>query len=184
MRMSAGKLDQVERIELETQEAGVRIIDKTGPLNNPADRDHCIQYMTAVPLIYGRLSASDYEDSVAADPRIDALRGRMQVRENERFTADYYQRDKRYIGNAVQVFFRDGTATERVQVDYPVGHRRRRAEGEPLMVRKFEDSVRAHFDAAQAQRIVACFADPAALAKMRVDELMSLLVRPNMTERK
>jgi 2-methylcitrate dehydratase len=108
----------------------------------------------------------------------------MQVRENERFTADYYQRDKRYIGNAVQVFFRDGTATERVQVDYPVGHRRRRAEGEPLMVRKFEDSVRAHFGAAQAQRIVACFADPAALAKMRVDELMSLLVRPNMTERK
>ena len=178
------RLADIERVVIETQEPGVRIIDKTGPLSNPADRDHCIQYMTAVPLIFGRLSASDYEDSVAVDPRIDALRGRMQVRENERFTADYYQRDKRYIGNAMQVFFRDGTATERVQVDYPVGHRRRRAEGEPLMVRKFEDSVRAHFGAAQAQRIVACFADPAALAKMRVDELMSLLVRPNMTERK
>ena len=178
------RLADIERVLIETQEPGVRIIDKTGPLTNPADRDHCIQYMTAVPLIFGRLSASDYEDSVAADPRIDALRGRMEVRENERFTADYYQREKRYIGNAVQVFFRDGTATERVQVDYPVGHRRRRAEGEPLLVRKFEDSVRAHFGAAQAQRIVACFADPTALANMRVDELMSLLVRPNVMEKK
>ncbi len=176
------RLADIERVVIETQEPGVRIIDKTGPLGNPADRDHCIQYMVAVPLIFGRLSASDYEDSVAADPRIDALRGRMQVRENERFTADYYQRDKRYIGNAVQVFFRDGTATARVQVDYPVGHRLRRAEGEPLLVRKFADSVRACFGAAQAERIVACFADPAALDSMRVDELMSLLVRPNLME--
>jgi 2-methylcitrate dehydratase len=172
-----GRLDEIERVVIETQEPGVRIIDKAGPLANPADRDHCIQYMTAVPLIFGRLSASDYEDSVAADPRIDALRGRMQVRENARFTAEYYERDKRYIGNAVQVFFRDGTATERVQVDYPVGHRRRRAEGEPLLVRKFEDSVRAHFGAAQAQRIVACFADRGALEAMRVDELVGLLVK-------
>ena len=171
------RLGDVERIVIETQEPGVRIIDKTGPLANPADRDHCIQYMTAVPLVFGRLSASDYEDSVAADPRIDALRARMQVRENERFTADYYQREKRYIGNAVQVFFRDGTATERMQVDYPVGHRLRRAEGQPLLVRKFEDSVRERFDAPQAQRIVACFADSKALLAMRVDELMNLLVK-------
>ena len=178
------RLDDIERVVIETQEPGVRIIDKTGPLANPADRDHCIQYMTAVPLIFGRLSASDYEDSVAADPRIDALRARMQVRENESFTADYYERDKRYIGNAMQVFFRDGTATGRVQVDYPVGHRKRRSEGEPLLVRKFEDSVRACFGAAQAQRIIGCFADRNALAAMRVDELMGLLVRPNETEKK
>jgi len=171
------RLDDIERIVIETQEPGVRIIDKTGPLANPADRDHCIQYMTAVPLVFGRLSASDYEDSVAADPRIDALRARMQVRENKGFTADYYQREKRYIGNAVQVFFRDGTATQRVQVDYPVGHRRRRAEGQPLLVRKFEDSVQACFEAPQAKRIVACFADPGALLAMRVDELMNLLVK-------
>ncbi len=171
------RLADVERIVIETQEPGVRIIDKTGPLANPADRDHCIQYMTAVPLVFGRLSASDYEDSVAADPRIDTLRARMQVRENKGFTADYYEREKRYIGNAVQLFFRDGTATDRVQVDYPVGHRRRRAEGQPLLVRKFEDSVRARFDARQAQRIVACFADSEALLAMRVDELMGLLVK-------
>ena len=171
------RLADVERIVIETQEPGVRIIDKTGPLANPADRDHCIQYMTAVPLVFGRLSASDYEDSVAADPRIDALRARMQVRENKGFTADYYEREKRYIGNAMQVFFRDGTATDRVQVDYPVGHRRRRAEGQPLLLRKFEDSVRACFDAPQAQRIVACFADSEALLAMRVDEMMGLLIK-------
>ena len=123
----------------------MRIIDKTGPLANPADRDHCLQYMIAVPLIFGRLGAADYEDAVARDPRLDALRARMVVRENATFTAEYYERDKRYIGNAVQVHFRDGTATPRVQVDYPVGHRRRRAEGMPLLVRKFEDSVRAHY---------------------------------------
>jgi 2-methylcitrate dehydratase len=101
----------------------------------------------------------------------------MQVRENGRFTAEYYEREKRYIGNAIQVHFRDGTATERVQVDYPVGHRRRRAEGVPLLVRKFEDSVRAHYASAQAARIVSCFADAEALERMRVDELMSLLVK-------
>ena len=171
-----GRLDQIERVVIETQEPGMRIIDKTGPLANPADRDHCIQYMTAVPLIFGRLSAEDYEDGVAADPRIDALRARMSVRENAEFTRAYYQHDQRYIGNAVQVFFRDGTATERVQIDYPVGHRRRRSEGMPLLVEKFRQSVRAHYPAPQAQRIVDSFADPAALDGWRVDELMNILV--------
>ena len=171
------RIADIERVLIETQEPGVRIIDKTGPLANPADRDHCIQYMTAVPLIFGRLSAADYEDAVATDPRVDALRGRMQVRENATFTAEYYEREKRYIGNAMQVFFRDGTATERVQVDYPVGHRRRRAEGEPLLVRKFEDSVQAHYGTVQAQRIVASFTDAHALDALRVDEMMSLLVK-------
>src|SRR5579884_2847877 len=123
------RLNDIERVVLETEEPGVRIIDKTGPLSNPADRDHCIQYMAAVPLIFGRLTAEDYEDKVAADPRIDALRGKMQVRENTTFTQDYYASDKRYIGNAIQVFFKDGSHTQRVQVDYPIGHRKRRAEG-------------------------------------------------------
>src|SRR5690606_32395775 len=112
----APRLHEIEKIVIETQEPGVRIIDKTGPLDNPADRDHCIQYMTAVPLIFGRLTAADYEDDVAADPRIDDLRARMEVRENPAFTRDYYDPDKRYIGNAVQVFFHDGTSTPRVQV--------------------------------------------------------------------
>jgi 2-methylcitrate dehydratase len=172
------RLAEVDRVMIETQEPAVRIIDKTGPLANPADRDHCLQYMTAVPLIFGRLTAADYEDRVAADPRLDALRSRMVVRENATFTAEYYERAKRYIGNAVQVHFKDGTSTARVQVDYPIGHRRRRAEGMPLLVKKFEDSVGAHYTSAQAQRIVACFADPQALEAMRVDELMSLLVKP------
>jgi 2-methylcitrate dehydratase len=173
------RLAEIERVEIETQEPAVRIIDKTGPLANPADRDHCLQYMAAVPLIFGRLRAADYEDDVARDPRIDALRARMVVRENDAFTADYYQRDKRYIGNAIQVRFRDGTATARVQVDYPVGHRRRRAEGVPLLVRKFEDSVRAHYARGQADRIVACFGAAEPLERMHVDELMDLLVKKN-----
>ena len=107
------RLDEIERIELETQEAGMRIIDKTGPLANYADRDHCLQYMVAVPLIFGRLTADDYGDAVAADPRIDALRDRMSVRENEQFTRDYFDPDKRYIGNSVQVFFNDGSSPTR-----------------------------------------------------------------------
>src|SRR3569833_1988090 len=103
------RIDAIERIEIETQEAGVRIIDKTGPLANYADRDHCIQYMVAVPLIFGRLTADDYADAVAADPRIDALRARMTVKENPHFTKDFFDADKRYIGNSVQVFFKDGS---------------------------------------------------------------------------
>jgi 2-methylcitrate dehydratase len=172
------RLGEVDKILIETQEPGVRIIDKTGPLANPADRDHCLQYMAAVPLVFGRLTAADYEDGIAGDPRIDALRSRMVVRENATFTAEYYERDKRYIGNAVQVFFKDGTSTERVQVDYPIGHRKRRAEGMPLLVKKFEDSVRAHYAPAHAQEILSGFADPQALERMRVDELMGLLVKP------
>ena len=108
-RRSPASIDQIEKIVIETQEAGVRIIDKTGPLANYADRDHCIQYMVAVPLIFGRLTADDYGDDVAADPRIDALRARMEVRENPQFTKDYFDPDKRYIGNSLQVFFKDGT---------------------------------------------------------------------------
>jgi 2-methylcitrate dehydratase len=161
---------------IETQEPGVRIIDKTGPLANPADRDHCIQYMVAVPLIFGRLTAADYEDAVAADARIDALRAKTEVRENPTFTQEYYAPEKRYIGNAVQVFFRDGSHTARVQVDFPIGHRKRRAEGMPALVQKFAASVDAHFAAKQAERIKALFAAPGQLDALPVNELMAALV--------
>jgi 2-methylcitrate dehydratase len=170
------RLGEITRVLIETQEPGVRIIDKTGPLSNPADRDHCIQYMTAVPLIFGRLTAADYEDAVAADPRIDALRSIMEVRENTAFTSEYYERDKRFIGNAVQVFYRDGSASERIQVDFPIGHRRRRAEGMPVLVKKFESSVAAHFDARQSAAICALFAS-SDIDQMPVQELMTHLVR-------
>ena len=170
------RIGDIERIVIETQEPGVRIIDKTGVLANPADRDHCIQYMVAIPLIFGRLTAADYEDVVANDPRVDALRSRMQVRENEKFTREYYEADKRHIGNAVQVFFKDGTSTERIEVNFPVGHRKRRAEGIPLLVAKFEQSVAAHYPAAQAARIVALFKDAAKLDAMPVRDLQAALV--------
>jgi 2-methylcitrate dehydratase len=170
------RIDQVERIRIETQEPGVRIIDKTGPLANPADRDHCIQYMVAIPLIFGRLNAADYEDEVATDARVDALRAKTQVRENPTFTQEYYAADKRYIGNAVQVFFKDGTSSPRVQVDFPIGHRKRRAEGMPVLVKKFETSVAAHFGAKQTEAIKKMFVDRAALAAMSVSDFMAQMV--------
>jgi 2-methylcitrate dehydratase len=170
------RLGEIERIVIETQEPGVRIIDKTGPLANPADRDHCIQYMVAVPLIFGRLTAEDYENAVASDPRVDALRSKMQVRENETFTREYYAPDKRYIGNAIQVFFRDGTSTQRVQVDFPIGHRKRREEGMPVLVKKFESSVDAHFKPNRAEQIKALFKKRAALDALPVSDLMAALV--------
>jgi 2-methylcitrate dehydratase len=171
------RLEAIERIVIETQEPGVRIIDKTGPLANPADRDHCIQYMVAIPLIFGRLTAADYEDDVAADPRVDALRARMVVRENPTFTAEYYAADKRYIGNAVQVFYRDGSASQRVQVDFPIGHRKRRAEGMPALVRKFESSVEAHYDAGQSRAIRGLFRDVGQLDAMPVQDFVTALVK-------
>jgi 2-methylcitrate dehydratase len=170
------RLQAVERIVIETQEPGVRIIDKTGPLDNPADRDHCLQYMTAVPLVFGRLTAADYEDKVASDPRIDALRARMEVRENEAFTKDYYDPGKRYIGNSVQVYFNDGTSTERVQVDFPVGHRLRRNEGIPLLRKKFASSVSGKLRTSQWQMLDTACNDRDELKEMPVDDFMALLV--------
>jgi 2-methylcitrate dehydratase len=172
----AAKLEQIDRVVIETQEPGVRIIDKTGPLANPADRDHCIQYMVAIPLLFGRLEASDYEDDVATDPRVDALRAKMQVRENAGFTTDYYDPQKRYIGNAVQVFFKDGSFSQRVTVDFPIGHRKRRAEGMPVLVKKFESSVAAHFQPKQTESIKAMFVDRKALMAMPVSDFVAKLV--------
>jgi 2-methylcitrate dehydratase len=133
--------------------------------------------MVAVPLIFGRLTAADYEDGVASDPRIDELRSKTIVRENTTFTAEYYAADKRHIGNAVQVLFKDGTATRRVQVDVPIGHRKRRAEGIPLLVSKFETSVVTHFPAAQSAKIKALFASRCTLEAMPVQEFVAAMVR-------
>jgi 2-methylcitrate dehydratase len=167
------RIDDIERIAIETQEAGARIIDKTGPLDNYADRDHCIQYMVAVPLIFGELTADSYSDNVAADPRIDALRDRMEVRENETFTKDYFDPGKRGIGNAVQVFYKDGTSSDRVEVSYPIGHRRRRDEGIPVLVEKFRKAVAAHYDAAQAQAIEAAASSQDTLEAMPVTDFVA-----------
>jgi len=171
------RIEQIDKIVIETQEPGVRIIDKTGPLANPADRDHCIQYMVAVPLLFGRLVAEDYEDSIANDPRVDQLRSKMVVRENTKFTEEYYAADKRYIGNAVQVFFKDGTTTQREAVDFPIGHRKRRAEGMPVLKKKFEASVAAHFSPKQTESIKTLFAERARLEQMAVNEFVSGLVK-------
>jgi 2-methylcitrate dehydratase len=171
------RLEEVDRVVVETQEPGVRIIDKSGPLSNPADRDHCIQYMIAIPLIFGRLRAEDYEDTIAQDPRIDELRAKMQVRENPTFTRDYYAADKRYIGNAVQVFFKDGTSTQRVAVDYPLGHRKRRAEAMPVLVKKFESAIGAHFSPKQCESIKAMFAERAKLEQLSMTDFMACLIK-------
>ena len=170
------RLDDIEKIAIETQEPGVRIIDKTGPLDNPADRDHCIQYMAAVPMIFGRLTAADYEDDVASDPRIDRLRDKMEVVEHEQYTKDYFDADKRYIGNAIQVFFSDGSSTDRVAVDYPIGHRARRDEGIPVLKQKFNDSVSAKLKPSQWQALSEVCADRNQLVEMTVDDFMALLV--------
>ena len=135
------KLDSVEKIVITTQDSGHRIINKVGPLANPADRDHCIQYMVAVPLIFGRLTADDYEDSIANDPRIDALRDKMVVEVDERYTREYLEADKRSIANAVQIFYKDGSKSEKVEIDYPIGHKRRRSEGIPVLIAKFERNI-------------------------------------------
>ena len=168
------RIDDIERIEIRTQEAGMRIIDKTGPLSNYADRDHCLQYMVAVPLLLGRLEAADYTDAIAADPRIDALRAKMVVSENPRFTRDYFDPDKRYIGNSVQVFFRDGTDTGEVSIDYPIGHRKRRAEGIPVLMQKFERAIRGRLPAARADRLMALANNPQALESLAVTEFIGL----------
>ncbi len=153
------RISEIERIVIETQESAVRIIDKTGPLDNPADRDHCIQYMVAVPLLKGTLTAEDYEDKVASDPRIDALRAKMKVVEHKKFTIDYLDPKKRSIGNAVQVFFKDGTKSARVEVEYPIGHRRRRKEGIPVLLQKFAAALRGKIPARNADAILALSAD-------------------------
>ena len=170
------RLDEVRSIKITTQESALRIIDKTGPLNNPADRDHCGQYMTAVGLLNGALTADDYEDRVATDRRIDQLRDKMIMVHDQRFSADYLDPDKRSIANAVQVMFTDGTSTEKVVIEYPLGHRRRRDEAKPALVEKFRSNAATRFDDTKVQRLVELFSDQSAFETMAVDELMDLLV--------
>lgn len=169
-----GRVDQIARVVIETQEPGTRIIDKTGPLANPADRDHCIQYMTAIPLLFGRLTAADYEDDIAHNPEIDKLRNKMEVVENNRFTTEYYQPDKRAIGNAVQVFFTDGSKTERIEVNYPIGHRNRREEGIPRLLDKVQQAVSKRLPVNQAQALVELAHDPKRTGAMRVSDFVDL----------
>ena len=171
------RLDQIDRIVIHTHESAIRIISKSGPLNNPADRDHCLQYMTAVPLAFGNLVAEDYEDDFhKAHPIIDQLREKMEVIEEPRYTREYMEADKRSIANALQIFFKDGTSTEKVEVEYPVGHRRRRAEGIPLLEEKFRSNLASRFPAARVERIFALCKDQKALEAMPVNEFMDLLV--------
>jgi 2-methylcitrate dehydratase len=171
-----GKLDQIECIELTTHEAAIRIISKTGPLHNPADRDHCLQYMVAIPLIHGSLVAEHYEDDVAADPRIQILRDKMVVTEDKRYSADYHDPEKRSIANAMQIIFKDGSKTEKVEIEYPVGHKRRRAEGIPLLEEKFAANLKTHFKPAQVDAILKACADQKKLEDMKVTDFMKLWV--------
>ena len=170
------RLKAIQQIVISTQESAIRIIDKTGPLYNPADRDHCLQYMTAIGLIFGNLTADHYEDATAKDPRVDALRMKMVVQEDPRYTREYLEPDKRSIANAVQVFFTDGVASQKVEVEYPVGHRRRRAEGMPLLVKKFKANLETRFTPKRVETILALFENPERLQQMPVHELVDLFV--------
>ncbi len=166
----------IARVIIRTHEATIRIIDKQGPLANPADRDHCIQYMVAVPLIFGRLTAEDYEDDVASDARIDALRAKIICAEDAQFTADYHDPNKRSIANALTVELTDGTVLPEVVVEYPIGHRLRRGDGIPLLLEKFKTNLVRRFDKAQQQRILDASSDQAKLEAMPVDDYVSLYV--------
>ncbi len=157
------RLDEIARVTIETQESAMRIINKRGPLHNPADRDHCIQYMAAVALLHGRLSAEDYEDAAAADPRIDLLREKMEVVEEPRYSRDYLDPEQRSIANALQIEFGDGSRSERVEIEYPLGHRRRRDEARPLIFEKFKSNAAMRLPQEATQRLVEWFEVPARL---------------------
>ena len=169
------RLDDIRRITIRTHESAIRIIDKQGPLANPADRDHCIQYMVAVPLIHGRLTAADYEDNIAADPRIDALREKMVCVEDPQFSRDYLDPAHRSIANAITVEFNDGTRTPEVVVEYPIGHRRRRTEGIPVLIEKFRTNVARIFAGKQQQAILDVALDASRVAAMPVHQFVDLM---------
>ena len=170
------RLDEIKRIEIVTHESAIRIIDKKGPLNNPADRDHCIQYMVAIGLIKGNLTAADYEDGVARDPRIDALRAKMVCIENKGYSRDYLDPRKRSIANQLQIFFKDGTKTRKVTVEYPLGHRRRRREGIPLLEEKFRRNLARRFPKEVREAIVELCRDSKRLEATPVKEFVDLFV--------
>lgn len=174
---AAGKrVEDIKKITIRTHEACIRIIDKKGPLDNPADRDHCIQYMVALPLIHGRLTAADYEDNVAADPRIDILRDKIVCVEDTRFTADYHDASKRSIANALSVEFNDGSKFDEVVVEYPIGHARRRTDGIPLLVAKFKTNLARMFPSKQQNTILAASLDQKTLEAMAVNDYVDMYV--------
>jgi 2-methylcitrate dehydratase len=171
------RLSEIEKIVIHTHESAIRIISKSGPLNNPADRDHCLQYMTAVPLAFGNLVAEDYEDSFhAANPIIDELREKMEIHENPTYSKEYLEPEKRSIANAMQVFFKDGSSTELVEINYPVGHRRRREEGIPLLEEKFKANLATRFPAKRSAKIFDLCKDQKALEQTAVNDFMDLFV--------
>jgi 2-methylcitrate dehydratase len=169
------RLDKIARIVLTTQESAVRIISKTGPLHNPADRDHCLQYIVAVALVHGTLTADHYEDRFAADPRLDPLRSKMEVVEEPRYSRDYLDPDKRSIANAVQIFLQDGTATPKVEIEYPLGHRRRRAEGLPLLEQKCRANLATRFKTERVEELLSLAHDQSRLEATPVPKFMEML---------
>ena len=171
------RIGEIEKINIITHESAIRIISKEGELNNPADRDHCIQYMTAIGLLKGNLIAEDYEDEVAQDPRIDALRNKMQVEENKDYSKDYLNPEKRSIANELQIFFSDGSSTEKIEVEYPIGHRRRREEGIPVLINKFEENLKTQFSSSRANKILDICNDQLELENTSVTDFMELLIK-------
>lgn len=170
------RFDDIAKIELVTHESAIRIISKQGALHNPADRDHCLQYMVAIGLLFGDLKAEHYENDIAADPRIDALRAKMHVTENERFSKDYHDPEKRSIANSMKLVFKDGTESELITVEYPIGHKRRREEGIPVLVSKFKNNLNTRFSPEQANKIIQAMNDTNSLSAMKVDEFMAMWV--------
>jgi 2-methylcitrate dehydratase len=168
-----GRWDEIARIAIETQEPALRIIDKKGPLVNPADRDHCLQYMVAIALLHGTLTAEHYGALAAADPRVDRLRDRMEVREEPRYTRDYLDPDKRSIANAVQLEFQDGSRSQRIEIEYPLGHRRRRDDARPLLFQKFRGNAATRLSSGQVERLIEWFEDPRLLDAMAVTDFVA-----------
>ena len=177
MGQNGKSVDQIKQVTIRTHEACIRIIDKKGPLNNPADRDHCVQYMVAIPLIFGRLTAKDYEDEVAADPRIDELRAKINCVEDSQFTHDYHDPEKRSIANALTIEFTDGSKSPEIVVEYPVGHRRRRDEGLPLLISKYQRNLSRIFDKERCQHIEKVSLDFDRLKDVQIDEFLTLFVK-------
>ena len=175
MQAAGKRSDDIAKVTIRTHEACIRIIDKKGPLNNPADRDHCIQYMVAVPFIFGRLTARDYEEDIASDPRIDALREKIVCVEDPVYTADYHDPEKRSIANAITVEFKDGTVFDEVAVEYPIGHARRRTEGIPLLIAKYKTNLARIYDADKQKRIIDLCLDYDKLSATPVNEFMDLM---------
>jgi 2-methylcitrate dehydratase len=178
LRQRGKSAADVKRITIRTHEACIRIIDKKGPLNNPADRDHCIQYMVAVPLLFGQLTAEDYEDARAVDPRIDALRDRINCVEDPQYTRDYHDPAKRSIPNALTVELNDGTKLPEVAVEYPIGHKRRRKEGMPVLVQKFERNLGLRFAEKRRRQVLELCLDGKRLDATAVHEFVDLLAHP------